>query len=90
MRHLSILVAMLLCVANNVAADDSLLSRAYLSETMKWLPKDCLGAKGALENFDHEADDLRKKDQKFVEQFIREYRWVMLDRIKMLCQSKNA
>mgnify|MGYP003508416016 FL=1 len=90
MRHLSILVAMLLCVANNVTADDSLLSRAYLSETMKWLPKDCLGAKEALENFDHEADDLQKRDQKFVEQFVQEYRWVMLDRVKMLCQSKNA
>jgi len=68
---------------------DEQFDRAYLAQSMRWIPTDCREAHQALSGFDEQAARLRNLYPEWTREFVHDNRDTLVKRMDKLCQ-KNA
>ena len=68
---------------------DEQFDRAYLTQSMRWIPINCREAHQALSGFDEQAARVHSLYPEWTDEFVRDNRETMVERMKKVC-SKNA
>lgn len=81
--------SLLTSVGHAQTLTDEQFDRAYLAQSMRWMPADCREAHQALSGFDEQAARLHNMYPVWTDEFVRDNRDTLVKRMSKLCP-KNA